>query len=315
MNTLKNHLPVGPVHVQHAFVAQHAGTINIDDGTQKILQLGRLKSAIRLEDKTLDVVLMGVMVRTTVLMRGMIAVLPMGMIMLVFMLLVLEKVGINVQLGIKVEATQVKHFAQRHLAKMHGFLRCARVHVLQTMHQRRDFIGTDQIGLADENLVGKADLPACFLAFIELRPGMLGVHQRQDRVEQVALCDFIVHEESLGHRTWIGQARRLDHDAFKFEFALALLLGQIMQCGTQIVTDRAADTAVAHLDDALLRVRHQDIAIDVFLAKFIFNDGYFLAVRLFQHAFEQRRFARAEKARQDGCRNQTHRVLVRFRLS
>jgi len=84
MNTLENHFSIGPLHVQDPFVAQHFGSVNVDDGTQKVLQLGGIKRAIGLEHKTLDVVIMVVMV--AVLMRGVIAVLCVLMIFVLGML-------------------------------------------------------------------------------------------------------------------------------------------------------------------------------------------------------------------------------------
>ena len=64
-----------------------------------------------------------------VLVRGVVAVLAMVVVM-VGVAVVLQKIGVNVELGVEVKTMQVKHFFDRHLAKMHGFLRCARVHVL-----------------------------------------------------------------------------------------------------------------------------------------------------------------------------------------
>jgi hypothetical protein len=55
---------------------------------------------------------------------------------------------------------------------------------------------------------------------------VLGVHQRQDGVQQVGLGDLVVHEEGLRHRAGIGQAGGLDHHAVEVEQALALLGGQ-----------------------------------------------------------------------------------------
>ena len=88
----------------------------------------------------------------------------------------------------------------RHLAEMHLLLRRARVHVLQAMDQRLGLVRGDQVGLADEDLVGEADLAARLLAVVELLRRVLGIDQREDRVEQVALGDLVVHEEGLRHR-------------------------------------------------------------------------------------------------------------------
>ena len=47
-------------------------------------------------------------------------------------------------------------------------LRRARVHVLDAVDQRVDLGRVDQVGLADEDLVGEADLAARLLARVEL---------------------------------------------------------------------------------------------------------------------------------------------------
>ena len=212
---------------------------------------------------------------------------------------VLQKIGVNVELGVEVKTMQVKHFFDRHLAKMHGFLRCARVHVLQAVLQSVQGIGIHQIAFADENLIGKANLAARLLAVVELQWGVLGVHQSQNGVEQIGLGHFIVHEEGLGHRAGVGQAGGFDHQALKVKLALAPALGQVAQGGAQVFADGATHTAIAHLNDLLVGVGHQDLVVDVFFAKFVFNHGDFHAVGLGQHPLEQGGFARAQKTGQD----------------
>jgi hypothetical protein len=138
---------------------------------------------------------------------------------------------------------------------------------------------------------------------------VLGVHQREDRIEQVALGDLVVHEEGLRHRTRVGQARGLDHHAVEVEQPLALLGRQQLQRLAQVLADGAADAAVAHLHDLLLRLGDQDVGVDVLFAEFVLDHRDLLSVRLAQDALEQGRLARAEKAGQDGGGNEGHEVL------
>ena len=212
----------------------------------------------------------------------------------------IQEVGVEVELGVEVEALEVEHLGQRRLAEVHRALRRARVHVLEAVHQLVDVGGRHEVGLADEDLVGEADLAARFLARVELAAGVLGVDQGQDRVEQVALGDLVVHEEGLRHRAGVGQAGGLDDDALEVEFALAALLGQVGQRGAQVLADRAADAAVVHLDDLLAGVGDQDVVVDVLFAELVLDDGDLLAVGFGEHALEQRRLARAEEAGEDG---------------
>ena len=321
MHALKNHLALAALHVQDAFVAKHARAIDIDHGAQKILQPTRIKGLVGPEHKALDIIVMVVMVARPgllVLVRGMVAMLLWPVVMVIMVVtvvmasmavivrLVFQKVRVYVELGIEVEAAQVKHLAQGDIAKMHGFLRRSGVHVLEPVHQGVYLGGQHQVSFADKNLVSKAHLAARLLPVIELDSGMLGVDQRQNRVEQIALGNFVVHEKGLGYRARVSQAGGLDHDPVKHQLARALFLGQVAQRAAQVFSNGAADAAIAHLDDLLLGVRHQNVAVYVFLAKLVLNNCNFLPVGLGQHPLEQGGLARTQKAGEYGGGNQCH---------
>ena len=189
---------------------------------------------------------------------------------------------------------------------MHGFLRRARVHVFEPVHQGVGLVFGHKVGLADENLVGKTHLAPRFLAVIELGGGVFRVHQRQNRIEQVTFGDFVVHEKGLRHRARVSQAGGLDHHAVKIELSLAPFFSQVAQRPAQVFSDGAADAAIAHLNDLFFGFRDQNVAVDVFLAEFVFNDGNFLPVGFLQYALQQRGFAGTEKTGQDGGGDQTH---------
>ena len=144
---------------------------------------------------------------------------------MVMVAVVSQEVWVNIQFGVQVETAQIKHLRQAHLTEMHHFLRRARVHVLQAVLQSVQLSGRHQVSFADEDLVCKAHLAARLLAVVELLGGVFGVDQGQDGVEQEAFGNFIVHEERLCHRAWVGQTRRLDHDAVKVEQTFAFFGG------------------------------------------------------------------------------------------
>ena len=307
MHTLKNHLALRALHVQHTFVAQHARAINIDDCTEKIFQLGRVERPVGPEHKTLHVVIMCVMVSGSraVLMRmvRMVAGLAGGVVMTLMVMrvrLFFQKIRINVKLAVQVESAQVEHFRERHLTEMHRFLRRTRVHVFQAVHQVSGFLRRHQIGLADEDLIRKTDLAARLLAVVKLLVGVFRVHQRQDRIEQITLGDLVVHEKRLRYRARVGHTGGFNHHAVKIQQPLALFGCQQLQRFAQVFPDGATNATIAHLNDLFLGIGHQDVVVDVFFAKFIFNDGNFLAVGLLQHTLEQRGFAGAKKAGEDG---------------
>jgi hypothetical protein len=64
----------------------------------------------------------------------------------------------------------------------------------------------------------------------------------------------------------------------KSSIALALLGSQQLQGGAQVFADGAADAAIAHLDDLLAGVGHEDVVVDVLLAELVLDDGDLLAV-------------------------------------
>ena len=306
MHALENYLALRAFHMQNALVAQHAGAVDVDDGAQKVFQLGRIEGAIRPEHEAFHVVVVVVMVAAFRLVRRVVAVFSMHMVVIMAMVLFLQEIRVDLQLGIEIEPAQVEHLGQGHFAKMHRPLRRARVHVFDAVHQRVDLLLGHQVGFADEYLVRETDLAARFLAVVKLAHGVFGIHQRQDGVEQVTLGNLIVHEKCLRHRPRVGQAGGFYDDPVELQFSLAFFFRQVLQGGSQIFANSAADAAVVHLDDLLLDIHDKDIAVDIFFAELVFDHGDLLAVRFGQHAFEQRCFARAEEAGQYGGGDKAH---------
>ncbi len=222
---------------------------------------------------------------------------------------VIQKIRINVELGIQVETLQIEHLRQGHFPEMHHFLGRTRIHVLEAVLQSIQVLGGNQVGLADEDLVGKTHLTTRLLAVIELLGCVFGVNQGQDRIEQKSLCNLIVHEKGLRYRPRIGQTGGLDHDAVKTEQPLATLGSQQLQGGSQILANGATNTPIAHLNDLLVRVRHQDVVVDVLFTKLVLDHGDLLAVGLGQHTLEQGGFARTQKTGQDGGGDEGHERL------
>jgi hypothetical protein len=95
---LEDDFALGALHEQDAFVAQHAWAVDVDDGAQKVLQLGRVEGAVGLEDKAFHIVIVVVVMPAflvmAVLVRRVVAVLAMGMVV-VGVAVVLQKIGVN----------------------------------------------------------------------------------------------------------------------------------------------------------------------------------------------------------------------------
>ena len=109
---------------------------------------------------------------------------------------------------------------------MHHCLRGARVHAGHAALQRGQFFRAHQVGLADQDLVGKANLALRFQARIELLVGVFGIDQGDDRVQQVLLGHRVVHEEGLRHGAGVGQPGGFDYHAVKMQCACAFFLSQ-----------------------------------------------------------------------------------------
>ena len=148
MHALEDDLALGASHVQHTLVAQHAWAVHIDDGTQKVFQLGWAEGPGGAVDKAFHVIVVMVVVavRLPVLMlvRGMVAMLAMRMVV-VIVVVFSQEIRVDVELGIQVEAFQIQHFGQWHLAEVRGLDGRTRVHVLEAVGQGIEFFGADQL--------------------------------------------------------------------------------------------------------------------------------------------------------------------------
>lgn len=308
VDTLEYDTPVHTLHLQHAFVTQQSGTVNVQYGSQKIFQFCRVKSSAAAVHKALHIV---IMVMVMVMVMVVVTVMPVltaciafMVIMTVVVRLFTEEVGVYVQPGIEVKAAQIQHLRQRHFAEMHHLLPRARIHVCEAVLQLFQLIICYQVGFADENAVGKADLFARLLMLVELLPGMFGVHQRDDGVEQKLLRHFLIHEKRLRHRSRVSNAGSLYQHPLKVQLTRFFSLRQRLQCLAQVFAYGAADAAIAHLNNLLFGVAYQYFVVDILFAELVFYYGNFLPVRLGQHALEQSGFARAQKAGNNSGRNE-----------
>ena len=105
----------------------------------------------------------------------------------------------------------------------------------------------------------------------------------------------------MGDRSGIGKTGGFDDDTVETDFAAPAFVGQPCQGSDQIAADSAADAAVAHFDDLFGIVLYEDVAVDVFFAEFVFDDGDTLFVLVVpENTVEQGGFSGAEKAGDDG---------------
>ena len=137
---MENHLALAPFHIENPLVAQHARAVDVDDGAQKVFQLCRVKGAIGFEYKAFDVVIDMVVV-PMVAVRRVVAVLTMVIVIMVVVLVPMvmgvrrQEIRVDIELGVQIEAAQVKKVLDGDFAKVHQMLGCARIHVLEPVLQ------------------------------------------------------------------------------------------------------------------------------------------------------------------------------------
>ena len=119
------------------------------------------------------------------------------------------------------------------------------------------------------------------------------IHQRDDGIDHELVLQVIVQEEGLRHRAGVGHAGGLDQDVVE---ALAALQ-QLAQHADQVTAHRAADAAIAGLEDLLFGADDQ-LVVHAHLAELVLDHGDALAVVLRQDAVQQCGLAGAQEAGQ-----------------
>ena len=156
-----------------------------------------------------------------------------------------------------------------------------------------------EVGLVEQDDVGEADLLAHLALVVEVQHDVPGIDDGDDAVELECLLHFLVGKEGLRDGAGIGHAGGLDQDHVELVAALA----ELGQDADEIAAHAAADAAVVQLEDFLVGL-DDELVVDADLAEFILDHRDALAVVLGEDAVEQRGLARAEKAGDDGDRDE-----------
>lgn len=232
VHALEDHLAAGALHVQNAHVAQHLGTITLTMAPRKSSSLAGVKRALSAVDKALHIIVIVVVMRVVavlamlmiavvvsamlimhmfmLVLMGVIVMLALAMVVIagavvtvvmsMFMLVFPEEVGVDVQLGIQIEAAQVQTLSPRGTSpKCTARIGARGFMCFEAVGQRVGRASVTRSVLDMKHLVGKTHLTARFLARVQLLIGVLGIDQRDDGVDQIGLGNLIVHEERLSH--------------------------------------------------------------------------------------------------------------------
>ncbi len=142
------------------------------------------------------------------------------------------------------------------------------------------------------------------LAAVVVGQQVHGIDDRHHRVEARHVVEahvvLVAEREGRSDRQRLRDARSLDQ-----EIVEALLGGEPAHLRQQVVAQGAADAAVAHLDELLLRLRQaaalaHEVSVDVHLRHVVDDDGDALALAVVEYVVQQRRLAGAEEAREHG---------------
>jgi hypothetical protein len=124
---------------------------------------------------------------------------------------------------------------------------------------------------------------------------VLGVDYGYDGIEAEVGLHLVVGKKRLRDGAWVSEAGGLDEDAVEG----LLTLHEAAEDADEITAHGAADAAVVHLEELFVGLDNE-LVVHANLAEFIFDHGEFLAVLLGQNAVEERGFAGAEEAGEDG---------------
>ena len=210
-----------------------------------------------------------------------------------------QDVGVDLKLGLEIEGADVDHLVEVDHAVGRVMNRRQRVQGTQLTLDTGDAFGVEEVGLVQQQDVGKSDLLLRLGALLQIRVDVHGVDEADEGIQADMLLHLVGNEEGGGDGCGIGETGRLDQDAVEF----AALLQLPERLDDEIAAHGAAQAAVVELDDLLLAVVDDELAVDRSLAELVDDDGDPLARLVLQDVVEKACLARAEEAGHDGGRN------------
>jgi hypothetical protein len=174
---------------------------------------------------------------------------------------------------------------------------CHTVHLADKPFQLIDFFRRHQVGLVQQDDVGKSDLLLNFI-IVEMLPHVLGINHRDNAIQSKLVFQLIIEKEGLDNRSRIGQAGGLDENIVE---SIATF-NEVAQDANQVAAYGAAQATVVHLKDFFFGA-DDEFLIDADFAEFIFNNGDALTVMGVQNVVQKSRLARAKKPCQNGDGN------------
>ena len=193
------------------------------------------------------------------------------MVMMVVVVLGFE-IGVDFELGVEVEALEVEHLGQRHLAEVRRLDRRTGFMCLM----RGISASTVAAGSTRSALLMKiwSAKPICRRTSwrLELAVSVLASTRVQHRVEQIALGDLVIHEEGLGHGP--GRQRPVVSMTTRSNFSspvrrLAARSASVVRRSSRMVQQ----TQPLLIWMTCSSVSNEDVVVDVLLAELVLDHG------------------------------------------
>ena len=207
----------------------------------------------------------------------------------------LEKLGIDAHGVLKIEATDIEDLVDLD-RRISGSVETGdAVHSLDASLQTIEVRSGNEVGFVEDDDIGKGDLLLGFVGVVEVLPDVLGIYERDYRVDMEFFTHFGIDEECLNDRPRIGEAGGFNEDVVE----LVPHLSKAAEDANQVPAHGAADAAVVHFENLLLGI-NDEFVVDADLAEFIFNNGNSFAVVRGENVVEKRGFSSSEESGEDG---------------
>ena len=169
------------------------------------------------------------------------------------------------------------------------------VHSLDAGLQTIEVRSGNEVGFVEDDDIGKGDLLFGFVGVFEVLPDVLGIHERDHRVDMEFFTHFGIDEEGLNDRAGVGEAGGFNEDVVE----LVPHLPKAAEDTNQVPAHGAADAAVVHFENLLLGI-DDELVVDADLTEFVFDHGNSFAVVRGENVVEERGFSGSEESCEDG---------------
>ena len=125
----------------------------------------------------------------------------------------LKETRIEIGGAAEIESADIEHAVDGNVAVARPVNPGRGIHAVQAGFEPVEVGGAGEVGLVEEQDVGKGDLLLRLLAVVKVPGGISGVDDGDDAVQPVGAADLRIGEEGLGNWAGVGKAGGLDQHA------------------------------------------------------------------------------------------------------